>query len=1526
MTKKYFVTFLLMLPALFFGNLVDTNDDNSNTEPLTVETTEANAAFFTIALPDDPNCSGSDTFLWENNVHILNTGWAAADVRFIDSSNGYLSYAIPGPYPSEFASAVVININEAISWDGYATRPGTAAQTAEQWKVVFLKNGVVQFESDYTPDLQDGTESAQWKGALNQNIQLPNGVDQILLVHYEDDTYGSGSVTSANSVVPSSVCFSYEPICDIVANAGDDIEVCTDDNVELTATFTGTNECVSGCVYPVLETGRCGSSNTATIWLRDPNKPSSEYTFDASSQSFETFDNGTARYTATASNGSDQVQLNFLYSGYTTTAPANSPKTHNCGAHQEVNDFVYYTNLQGTVTSQTNGTFTATSTGPAFQVGVGGDVIRSGFGASGWFLLSGGNGKYTNGDINMNLGQCVEQTSNDVSYMWTTTDGTIVGDPNQQTIEVSDSGSYMVKVTNCNGCEDTDTVQVDILEKLIIGDFVFDDLNRNGLQDSNEPGIDGVTVTLYNADGSVAAETVTANGGAYSFEVCPGEYYVVFSDIPTGFDITEQDAGNDDLDSDADANGQTPNFVLTDTDNPTIDCGIVAQCNIDPTVDGTVEVCSGEEAMITATGGDTYLWSTGETTASIKVNPTVTTTYTVVVSDSTIADCEEELSFTVEVTEKLIIGDFVFDDLNRNGLQDSNEPGIDGVTVTLYNADGTVADETVTANGGAYSFEVCPGEYYVVFSNLPADTAFTGQDAGDDALDSDADANGQTPNVVITDSNNPTIDAGVVATCAIDPTVDGTVEVCSGEEAMITATGGDTYLWSTGETTASIKVNPTATTTYTVVVSDSTIPDCSEELSFTVNVTEKLVIGDLVWNDLNRNGLYDSGDAGEPGIDGVTVTLYNADGSVTDETVTANGGAYSFEVCPGEYYVVFSNLPADTAFTGQNAGDDALDSDADANGQTPNFVITDSNNPTIDAGLVATCTLDPAVDGTVEVCSGEEAMITATGGDTYLWSTGETTALIKVNPTATTTYTVVVSDSTIPDCSEELSFTVNVTEKLVIGDFVFDDANRNGLQDPNEPGIDGVTVTLYNADGTVADETVTANGGAYSFEVCPGEYYVVFSNLPADTAFTGQDAGDDALDSDADANGQTPNFVVTDSNNTTIDAGLVATCTIDPAVDGEAKICVGEEAMITASGGNTYLWSTGETTASIKVNPTATTTYTVVVSDSTIPGCEEELSFTVTVESVDIDAGADVTIKFGEDATLTVSGADASDSILWSTGETTASIVVSPETAATYSVTVVNAFGCMDEDSVTVNVSNPCGIEPSFKILPRDQPGNYTPGYETAACIGDNFYLWMFDPAIDVLNEFNGQDYAQWSFTFVAPNGDVVVQDNRPNYPGNHRFEVLDLTVEDFGDYTISWVAPSGCAGSTVFTLNFPDAGCGDNGVRTSDFYSMDAVYPSPARSGSEITIEISTKNQSISNLTAKDASNGKVPEFVSRKETIKLSLYNMNGRLVSPAKAYEVEQGKVKVYYQLGSLPTGNYIIKVDGANWTDSKQILVK
>ena len=62
-----------------------------------------------------------------------------------------------------------------------------------------------------------------------------------------------------------------------------------------------------------------------------------------------------------------------------------------------------------------------------------------------------------------------------------------------------------------------------------LGDFVWNDLNANGIQDAGEPGINGVTVELCNGSGVITiATTTTDGGGVYSFTgLIPGDYYLV---------------------------------------------------------------------------------------------------------------------------------------------------------------------------------------------------------------------------------------------------------------------------------------------------------------------------------------------------------------------------------------------------------------------------------------------------------------------------------------------------------------------------------------------------------------------------------------------------------------------------------------------------------------------------------------------------------------------------------------------------------------------------------------------------------------------------------------------------------------------------------------------------------------------------------------------------------------------------------------------------------------------------------------
>ncbi|UCC80224.1 MAG: DNRLRE domain-containing protein [Candidatus Zixiibacteriota bacterium] len=110
-----------------------------------------------------------------------------------------------------------------------------------------------------------------------------------------------------------------------------------------------------------------------------------------------------------------------------------------------------------------------------------------------------------------------------------------------------------------------------------IGDTVWIDENRNGIQDAGEPGMPDVTVNLYDCQDSLIATTTTDGDGFYIFDnLAPGDYYVEFI-APEGYDITLQDQGSDDaVDSDADpATGLT---ICTTLDageyDPTWDCGL----------------------------------------------------------------------------------------------------------------------------------------------------------------------------------------------------------------------------------------------------------------------------------------------------------------------------------------------------------------------------------------------------------------------------------------------------------------------------------------------------------------------------------------------------------------------------------------------------------------------------------------------------------------------------------------------------------------------------------------------------------------------------------------------------------------------------------------------------------------------------------------------------------------------------------------------------------------------------------------
>ncbi|MEZ4675058.1 MAG: SdrD B-like domain-containing protein [Caldilineaceae bacterium] len=339
------------------------------------------------------------------------------------------------------------------------------------------------------------------------------------------------------------------------------------------------------------------------------------------------------------------------------------------------------------------------------------------------------------------------------------------------------------------------------------------------------------------------------------------------------------------------------------------------------------------------------------------------------------------------------IGDRVWYDDNRDGVQDSGESGVADVTVELLDSNGTVIDTTTTDVSGYYSFtNLVSGDYSVRFdlATLPTDYVVSPQDAsGDDATDSDADpTTGETVQTTLdageydptwdmgiylppaglgdrvwydTDANGVQ-DAGEVGIAGVEvvlydlndtPVATTTTDV-DGMYFFTALVPGDYYVIFTppagyevsprdnsGDDTTDSDVDPT--TGATIV---TTLDPGENDPTWDMGLYQPAGIGDVVWYDTDADGVQDTG---ETGVENVTVELLDANGAVVLTTTTSITGYYAFTgLVPGDYSVRFdlNTLPAGYVVSEQdstNATDDTDDSDTDVN--TGETVIT-----TLDVG------------------------------------------------------------------------------------------------------------------------------------------------------------------------------------------------------------------------------------------------------------------------------------------------------------------------------------------------------------------------------------------------------------------------------------------------------------------------------------------------------------------------------------------------------------------------------------------------
>lgn len=298
------------------------------------------------------------------------------------------------------------------------------------------------------------------------------------------------------------------------------------------------------------------------------------------------------------------------------------------------------------------------------------------------------------------------------------------------------------------------TIDAGLLPLLAVGDYVWIDADRDGRQDAGEPPVAGVTVTLLDpagtpaldADGVPVPPVKTDAAGHYVFDnLRPGDYRVQFSDWPAGYMPTVQSAPGSASpnDSNPDASGLTPVFTIAG--------------------DGT--------DMRAVAPGD-------GTTRALQINPTI--------------------DFGL-VAQLYAVGDYVWFDADRDGTQDAGEKPVAGMTVTLFNADGTPARDwqgnpvpaVKTDRNGHYVFDGLPaGSYFVEFTGVPAGYRFTEQGAGGGS-DSNANRAGRSPvfalGAGLGDMRTVVAADGTILASFLNPTIDaGLVEI----DAPLPATGG----------------------------------------------------------------------------------------------------------------------------------------------------------------------------------------------------------------------------------------------------------------------------------------------------------------------------------------------------------------------------------------------------------------------------------------------------------------------------------------------------------------------------------------------------------------------------------------------------------------------------------------------------------------------------------------------------------------------------------------------------------------
>ena len=755
------------------------------------------------------------------------------------------------------------------------------------------------------------------------------------------------------------------------------------------------------------------------------------------------------------------------------------------------------------------------------------------------------------------------------------------------------------------------------------------------------------------------------------------------------------------------------------------------------TITGNSSICNGQSIQLCTplSATATYLWSTGATTNCINVN--TAGTYSVTVTEGLCSS----------VCSKIIT---------------LNQPPIC----------------TITGNSS-----ICNGQSIQLCTPLSATATYLWSTG---ATTNCINVNtAGTYSVTVTETGGCQSICSKIITLNQPPicTITGNSSICNGQSIQLCTplSATATYLWSTGATTNCINVNTAGTYSVTVTETGGCRSICSKIITLnqppicTITGNSSICNGQSIQlcTPLSATATYlwSTGattnciNVNTAGTYSVTVTETGGCSSVCSKIITLNQPPIctitgNSSICNGQSIQLCTPLSATATYLWSTG---ATTNCINVNtAGTYSVTVTEGLCSSVCSKIVTLQQPTCSITGNGALCQGQTTQLCVPAGATsYLWSTGATTNCITVSAAGTYSVTVtegggcrsvcskIVTVDQLPNC--EISGNCNIcrgqTTQICVpagaSAYLWSTGATTNCITISAAGNYSVTVTNANGCKSVCSRDVIVNDVPIctlnGFDtICAGQTYQLCVPIGALTYLWSTGATTNCISVNA-----TGFYCVTITNSSGCSSICSKTITVLPAIVLATTVvnasCLATGSItVTASGGiapYTYLWSSGQTTATI--TNLVGGTYTVTVTDA--KGCKAIKSVTITTPTLrcDITITRQLSEANANDAEARVVGSlgVAPYTYLWSNGAT--SQTVTGLRAITYSVTVTDANGCQSICSIVIpnslceNIINPGVICCNQTIC---SISDLQPLYETYPASGGAAtsaieYLWMYSYA-----------------------------------------------------------------------------------------------------------------------------------------------------------------------------------------------------